>query len=199
MVKFLTDLVIQLISNVGYLGIAIAMTFESACIPIPSEVILPFGGFLVFQGRLTFWGVVFAGTIGGTIGSIVAYLVGLWGGRPFILKYGKYFFVSKQKFDKSVEWFDKYGEVTVFTTRLMPIIRTFISLPAGIAKMNFVKFLVLTFLGSLPWSIVLTYIGVKLGQNWESVSRLFHYADIAVVLFIVVIIIYFTFKNKNKK
>lgn len=177
----LFHMVTGFIARLGYTGIAIGMAIESACIPLPSEIILPFGGYLVSTGRLSFWGTVLAGTIGGTIGSIVAYFVGLWGGRPFLRRYGRYVFFSEKEFAVAERWFRRYGEATVFFTRLMPVIRTFISLPAGIAAMPFGRFVVYTFLGSLPWSILLVYVGRQLGANWEALGPIFHRFDAVIV------------------
>ncbi|MCL6635500.1 MAG: DedA family protein [Peptococcaceae bacterium] len=175
----------------GYWGIGIGMAIESANIPLPSEVILPFGGYLVSTGRLEFYRAVLAGTIGGTVGSALSYYIGLRGGRPFLVKYGRYFGFSVKHLETAERWFARYGEATVFFTRLMPIVRTFISLPAGIAGMNFKKFLIYTFLGSLPWSLLLTYAGVKLGQNWKAIEPWFHRLDVVVALGILAVVGYF--------
>ncbi len=184
------------ISAMGYWGIGIGMAIESANVPLPSEVILPYGGYLVSTGRLEFYRAVMAGTIGGTVGSALSYCLGLWGGRPFLIKYGRYFGFSIKHLDLADRWFGRYGEATVFFTRLMPVIRTFISLPAGIAGMDFKKFLVYTFLGSLPWSILLTYIGLKLGQNWEAIKPWFHRLDVVIVLAILAVVFYIWKKRK---
>lgn len=170
------------IAAMGYWGIGIGMAIESANIPLPSEVILPYGGYLVSCGRLEFYRAVMAGTIGGTLGSALSYYIGLKGGRPFLLKYGRYFGFSVKHLETAERWFEQYGEATVFFTRLMPVIRTFISLPAGIAGMNFKRFIAYTFLGSLPWSLLLTYVGLKLGQNWQVIEPWFHRLDVLVVL-----------------
>ncbi|MDN5347664.1 MAG: hypothetical protein PWP65_1228 [Clostridia bacterium] len=185
------------IAALGYWGVGIGMAIESACIPLPSEIILPFGGYLVSTGELSFWGTVLAGTAGGTVGSIVAYYVGLYGGRPFLKKYGRYVFFSEKEFAVAERWFQRYGELTVFFTRLMPVIRTFISLPAGIAAMPFGRFVVYTFLGSLPWSILLVYAGVKLGQNWEALTPLFHRFDSVIIALIIAGVIFFLWKKRG--
>lgn len=180
-----------IIAALGYWGVGIGMAIESANIPLPSEVILPFGGYLVYAGRLDFWGTVLAGTVGGTLGSIGSYYLGSKGGRPFLRKYGHYIGVSDRNLAIADRWFDRYGEATVFFTRLMPIIRTFISLPAGIARMNFRKFVIYTFLGSLPWSILLVYVGYALGQNWQAIKPWFHRMDFLVASIIGVGLIYY--------
>lgn len=198
MVHNLSVALISFISSLGYAGIMIAMFFESACIPLPSEVILPFAGFLAYQGKITMIGAIVFGTLGGLIGSVFMFYIGLYGGRPLVKKYGKYVLIDEKKFDVAEKWFNNYGDLTVFFTRIMPVVRTFISLPAGIARMNFGKFIFYTFLGSIPWSILLVYIGYKLGQNWEELGPIFHYMDYLIVVLIAALIIYFIVKNINK-
>lgn len=187
----------EVIAAFGYWGVAVGMAIESACIPLPSEIILPFGGYLVSIGRLEFWGTVLAGTAGGTIGSIVAYLAGLWGGRPFLKKYGRYIFFSEKEFAVAERWFQRYGEATVFFTRLLPVIRTFISLPAGIAGMPFGRFVIYTFLGSLPWSIALVYAGKVLGNNWNALSPYFHRFDLILGLGILVLLFLYLWHRRH--
>ncbi len=180
-----------MIAALGYWGVGIGMAIESANIPLPSEVILPFGGYLVHTGRLDFWGTVMAGTVGGTLGSIGSYYLGIKGGRPFLHKYGRYIGISERKLVLADYWFARYGEATVFFTRLLPIVRTFISLPAGIARMNFKKFVIYTFLGSLPWSILLVYVGYALGQNWQAIKPWFHRLDFLVAALLGMLLLYY--------
>ncbi|MEW6541494.1 MAG: DedA family protein [Bacillota bacterium] len=184
MTAWLDRLFLQLteaVAALGYWGVAIGMALESANIPLPSEIILPFGGFLASQGHLSFWGVVLAGTIGGTAGSSVSYFIGSVGGRPLVLRYGRYVGLGPEKLNLADRWFARYGEATVFLTRLVPVVRTFISLPAGISRMNFKRFVVYTFAGSLLWSIALTYVGFALGENWHELKPWFHRLDVVVV------------------
>lgn len=188
----------NVISAMGYWGVFFGMAIESANIPLPSEVILTFGGYLVSIGRLEFYRTVMAGTLGGMLGSVLSYYLGVWGGRPFLAKYGKYVGFSMQHLDLAEKWFAKYGEATVFFTRMLPIIRTFISLPAGIAKMHFGKFLLYSFLGSLPWSLLLVYIGLKLGENWQLVETWFHRLDVVLVLVIIIIIIAYFWRKRRQ-
>lgn len=190
MVESLINAVIFVLDKLGYVGIFFGMALESACIPIPSEAILPFGGYLSFTGRLNLIAMILIGTIGGTVGSIGAYYLGKLGGRPLVEKYADKLRISKSKIEKSDEYFNKYGEKIVFFSRLLPIIRTFISLPAGISKMEFKKFTIYTFLGSLIWSVLLGYIGYKMGENWIMIRSWFHMADIAVVICIVGFVVY---------
>ncbi len=177
----LSAFVIWIISTLGYTGIVLAMAIESACIPLPSEVIMPFSGYLVSQGRFTLWGVSLAGAVGCTLGSAIAYGVGACGGRPFILKYGRYILISAHELDRADRWFARYGMSATFISRLLPVIRTFISLPAGIARVPFGRFLAYAFLGSLPWSWVLAYVGFLLGEHWERVGGILHSLDIVIV------------------
>ncbi len=181
----LAHFVTYIISTLGYPGVALAMAIESACIPLPSEIIMPFSGFLVSTGTFTLLGVTIAGTIGGLIGSLAAYALGHWGGegavRDVIRKYGKYVFIKEKEFDHSIVWFDKYGSTITFTSRLLPVIRTFISLPAGIAHMPIVPFIVYTTLGSAIWTLLLGYLGMVLGSNWHTLGNYFHGLDLAIV------------------
>lgn len=179
-------MVIGIISETGYFGITILMALESACIPIPSEIIMPFSGFLVFKGQFILWLVVVLGAVGNLIGSWLAYWIGFYGGRPLIEKYGRYFLVSQDDLNQADKWFRKYGQSTVFFSRLLPVIRTFISLPAGISRMNFKKFSFYTLAGSLPWSFALAYAGVIMGENWlhlEIYFRKFQWVIGALIVF----------------
>jgi membrane protein DedA with SNARE-associated domain len=190
MISHILDLVAQWITGVeqsmGLPGIALLMAIESACIPLPSEIIMPFAGYLVVKGSFTIWEAGLAGAFGCVLGSWVAYFVGMYGGRPFAQKYGKYFLLNIQDLNFADQLFIKYGEIITFVSRLMPIIRTFIALPAGIARMNFWRFSIYTFLGSLPWCVALAYLGRKLGENWPTLRTKFHQIDALVVCLIIV-------------
>jgi membrane protein DedA with SNARE-associated domain len=193
--SWLATLVIKVISGSGYLGITGLMALESACVPIPSEIVMPFAGYLVTAGQFSLLWVIIFGAIGNLIGSIIAYWVGVYGGRPFIGKYGKYLLIKKEELDKADKFFTKYGSLSVFFSRLLPIVRTFISLPAGIAKMPFWKFSFYTFIGSLFWSAVLAYIGVFLGSNWQNIEIYFREFDWLIGILLLVGIIYFIYKK----
>lgn len=160
------------------------MAIESAAIPLPSEIIMPFAGYLVSQGKFTLLGITLAGSIGSVVGSVLAWWVGLKGGRKFIEKYGKYVLLSSHDLNLADNFFKKYGVAAVFFSRMLPVVRTFISLPAGIAKMNLSKFIIYTFLGSLPWCLLLGYIGKKLGDNWDTLGVYFHKFDLAIGIII---------------
>jgi len=189
----------SVISTLGYPGIVLLMAIESACIPLPSEVIMPFAGFLVYTGRFSsLWLVATMGAIGCNLGSVLAYEVGAYGGRPLIEKYGRYILMSKHDLERSDHFFQRYGSITVFLGRLLPVIRTFIALPAGIARMPRGKFHLYTFLGSWPWCYVLAYAGFKLGERWDSDPRLkqwFHRFDLAIVLVLVAGILWFVWSH----
>ena len=169
-----------IITSSGYPGITLLMAIESACIPLPSEIIMPFSGYLVSRGEMNLWGVGIAGAVGCVLGSLVAYWVGMYGGRPLIEKYGRYILLSRHDLDLADRWFAKYGEAIVFISRLLPAIRTFIAFPAGVARMNLTKFIIYTFAGSLPWCLALAYAGQKLGEQWnkdDTLKTWFHRFD----------------------
>lgn len=200
-VEFVSLFAINLIGSLGYWGVFIGMTLESACIPLPSEIIMTFSGFVVWQGNtnMTLWGITLIGALGNLFGSLIAYTVGLKGGRPLLEKYGKYILITHKNLETADKWFDKYGYEAVLISRVLPGIRTFISLPAGITHMNLKKFITYTFLGSLPWCFVLGYIGVQLGPQWEIISKYFHILDILVIIGIIGFIGYIIYKYQYKK
>ena len=179
----LSSFIIATISTLGYSGIVLLMAIESACIPLPSEIIMPFSGYLVSRGEMNLWAVAIAGAVGCVVGSLVAYWVGMYGGRPVIEKYGRYILLSRHDLDLADRWFAKYGEAIVFISRLLPAIRTFIAFPAGVARMNLTRFVIYTFAGSLPWCLGLAYIGQKLGEQWDKDDTLktwFHRFDFVI-------------------
>lgn len=196
-INAITQFIINGISSMGYYGIGVMMAIESACIPLPSEIIMPFAGFLVAQGKFSLFGVALTGALGCVVGSIIAYAVGIWGGRKFIEKYGKYILISHHDLDIADKFFNKYGSSAIFFSRLLPVVRTFISLPAGIAKMNFNKFVIYTFLGSLPWCWALAYLGKKLGDHWDALGVYFHKFDFVIVIIIFLGIIWYIWRHVN--
>ncbi len=182
---WLAGIIINAISELGYAGVALLMAIESANIPLPSEIIMPFSGYLAYTGQFTIFWAGFSGAIGCVIGSIASWAIGYWGGRPLLDKFGKYILISHRDLDRAEFWFKKRGELTVFVGRLLPIIRTYISLPAGIAKMSVWKMSIYTFLGSLPWCIALAWIGKKAGENWDTLGKYFHGFDWAILILII--------------
>ncbi len=180
LLEILASFVISVISSTGYLGVVLLMAIESACIPLPSEVIMPFSGYLVFRGQFDLYWVGAAGAFGCLVGSIPAYYLGLYGGRPLIERYGKYVLIDHHDLDVAERWFARYGDWAIFFSRLLPVIRTFISFPAGVARMNMFRFIVYTVVGSFPWCLGLAYIGMKLGENWSNLEGYFHRFDIVI-------------------
>ena len=184
----LAKVVVGTIALMGYPGVFLLMAVESCGIPMPSEIIMPFSGFVVVEKGLGWVGLVvmtLMGALGNLAGSLAAYWIGAKGGRPLIERYGRYMLISKHDLNMADRWFAKYGEATAFFSRLMPIVRTYISFPAGVARMNVMRFSVYTFLGALPWCAMLTYFGMKMGENWELIREKLHKFDVAVGVLIV--------------
>jgi membrane protein DedA with SNARE-associated domain len=192
------DLVTQVYDAVGYLGVALWVAIESVIIPIPSELVLPFAGFLVGTGDAiepltgrpwSYWLVVLAGTIGATAGALVAYAIGAWGGRPIVARWGRFVGITGADLDRAEAFFARYGEAASFFGRMVPVIRSLVSFAAGVARMPIGRFLVFSFLGSLPFTAVLVFAGVQLGANWESIGgviKQFEYVIAAVLLIVVI-------------
>jgi membrane protein DedA with SNARE-associated domain len=173
-VAFLVHFVTSVIQAGGYPGVAALMGIESACIPLPSEIIMPFAGYLVYLKHLNLWWTATAGAIGCNLGSVVAYWIGAKGGRPLVERYGRWVLMSNHDLDRMTEYFTKYGSITVLIGRLLPVVRTFIAFPAGIARMPQGKFHLYTFIGSWPWCLALAYAGMKLGEQWDDPHSKFH-------------------------
>ena len=197
LIEYLAGFVIDIISALGYVGVFLAMAIESACIPLPSEIIMPFSGYLVFTGEFNLLLVGVVGALGNLGGSLAAYWVGARGGRPLIEKYGKFVLLSHHDLDLADRWFARYGRSTVVFTRLLPVIRTFISFPAGMSRMKLSTFSFYTFLGALPWSIFLAYVGFKLGENWDTLGGYFRKADILIGVLIVVVLALYIWRHLN--
>ncbi len=199
-IDFLAWLVVLVISFSGYAGVFILMLVESCGVPMPSEVIMPFAGFLVFDGQFNFWWLVLIGTFGNLVGSLLAYYIGLRGGRPAIEKYGRYVLISKHDLDLADRWFLRWGNATIFFGRLLPVVRTYVSFPAGVAKMNLKKFSLYTFAGALPWSVLFAWLGVKLGANWELVRQKLHTFDLAISIAVLLLIVLYIWRHlKNRR
>lgn len=182
-VKFIEETV----SSLGPFGVVLLMAIESANIPLPSEAILPFAGYLVSNGVMNFHVAAFAGAIGCVVGSVPSYFIGYFGGRPFVEKYGKWMLISKKDLEMADRWSQKYGDMAFFICRMLPVVRTFISTPAGILRANFPKFVIFTFIGSLVWSYFLVYVGLKLGQHREAFKAIWHKFDYAIVAIILIL------------
>lgn len=199
MLEAVFNAVVNFLGQFGYWGIALGMALESACIPLPSEIVLPFGGFLAATGEITLVEAILAGQVGGLAGSILAYWVGRSGGRTLLERYGKYILISTKEMETADRWFADRGEATVFLARLLPGVRTFISLPAGISGMNFGRFLFYSFLGMLPWSFAFTYAGYRLGQNWNLVREYLHRFDYAVIAILVLAVAWFVWHKLRSR
>jgi membrane protein DedA with SNARE-associated domain len=195
---FIDDIVIPFLNNlygaVGYVGVMIAMAIESAMIPLPSELILPYAGFLVSdasqvepltQGPWTYWIVVVVATIGNTIGSVIGYFIGAWGGRPFLERYGRYLLIRPHEIELADRFFQRYGAATAFFSRLLPIVRTFISVPAGVARMPLGKFIVYSTAGAFIWSMLLVFAGQQLGARWVEIRHALEPFDLAIAVLVV--------------
>ena len=191
----LHQLITAFMDSMGYFGVMLLMAIESACIPLPSEVIMPYAGFLVSMGRFTLPLVATVGAIGCNVGSILAYEIGAYGGRPMVERYGRYILLNAHDLDIADRFFQRHGSWAIFLGRLLPVIRTFIALPAGIAKMPRVRFHVYTFLGSWPWCYALAYIGMKLGQHWDVLGKYFHRFDVVIGAVLVIGIAWFVWSH----
>ncbi len=191
--------VISVISTLGYFGVMMLMAIESACIPLPSEVIMPFSGYLVHTGQFNLWLLAFMGALGCNLGSLVAYEIGYHGGRPLVERFGSYIFLNQHDLDLTDRFFARFGDVTVLISRMLPVVRTFIALPAGIARMPRFRFHIYTFAGSFPWCLGLAYLGMKAGEHWNYLGKYFHQFDKVIGALILIGIIWFVWSHwKNR-
>ncbi len=196
-----------LYSQLGYVGVVIAMTIESAAIPIPSELILPFAGWSVARALAepltgsawTYWGAVIAGVTGNTIGSLISYGIGAYGGRPLVMRYGRYVLLSAHDVEMAERWFARYGEATVFFSRMLPIVRTFISVPAGIARMPLWRFLLFSVLGAIPWVMLLVWGGMVLGDHWLDIKHSLRGLDYVVAAAIALLVGIFVWRHVRRR
>jgi len=195
----LVDAARELYDAIGWPGVVFLMAIESACIPFPSEIIMPLAGWFLIEDRghgaeyLLLAG--FFGALGNMMGALVAYYAGVWGGRPFLERYGRWVLITPKELDTADRWFRKYGEIAVFASRLIPVVRTFISLPAGIARMNVWRFAMLSFVGSFPWSLALAWAGYLLGDHWEDLTEWFRPVSIPIALAVLVAAVYFVYRR----
>jgi membrane protein DedA with SNARE-associated domain len=185
----------SIVAATGYSGIALLMAIESACIPLPSELIMPFAGYLVYEGSMNLLWVATAGAIGCNLGSLVAYEIGYYGGRPLVEKYGRWILMGGRELDWADRFFHRWGYLAVLIARMLPVVRTFIALPAGIARMPRGRFHVYTFLGSWPWCFLLAYLGLKLGENWRTLGKYFHQLDLIIGIALAAGIIWFVWSH----
>lgn len=190
---------LNLVSNLGYWGVFIVTILENLIPPIPSEVILPFTGFLVFKGEMMFWLVVLAATLGNLVGALFFYYVGAYGGRWFLIKYGRYLGFKEQDIDRGDVWFDKHGKAVVLFGRMVPIVRSVISIPAGISKMPLIQFISYSLIGSAIWNIALVYFGFVAGEHWPTVSEYFKEYETAVEILLAILLAWYIVKRLRRK
>ena len=202
MIEIFSNFIIHFIQTTGYFGVFVLMTLESALIPLPSEVTMPFAGSLVSSGVFNFWILAFVGALGNLAGSLLAFWLGYLGEEKvlqFIRTKGKYALIREKEFVHATSLFASHGDVIVFVSRLLPAVRTYISLPAGVTRMAKKKFVAYTFIGSLIWSVLLTYVGVVLGDNWRKITPLFHYFDVAVIATALILAGYYLLRKLYRK
>lgn len=195
----ITDILVELataiIAKTGVIGLILLMAAESMILPIPSEAVMPFAGFLWFDGRLTVWQILISSTLGSLIGSLISYYIGLWYGEAFIRRWGKYVLLNEHHLQQTSEFFARYGEGTVFMSRFIPIVRHLISIPAGVGKMNLAKFIIYTAIGATAWNMLLAWVGYKLNSNWHTIGRYTHIFDIIIIVAIIGGALYLWYKK----
>ena len=191
----MTEFVMNLISSYGYIGMFLGMVLEAVIIAIPSEFILATGGILASKGIFSFFGAFITGLLGSVFCAIIIYLMGYFGGKPFVKKYGKYFFMKEEDLEKSDSWFNKYGMISALIGRNFPIVRTLISLPIGIMRLSFIKFVIYTTIGSIPWTLLFVFVGYELGENWIILNTVIKYMKIPIRVILAFIIIRFIYKK----
>ncbi|KKT20070.1 MAG: hypothetical protein UW03_C0010G0014 [Candidatus Peregrinibacteria bacterium GW2011_GWA2_43_8] len=197
--EFLAEYITGFMESTGYITVFFGMIMESMVFPVPSEAIMPFAGFLIAEGRFSFLGVIGISTLGSIVGSLISYFIGLYGGRPFVNKFGKYVLLDQEELNLTERFFRKHGEATIFISRFIPVVRHLISLPAGLAKMNLWKFVILTVLGAGLWNAFLAYVGFYLKQNWEVVMKYSRIVDIVVLVILAVLVGMFVRRGWRKK
>ena len=199
LVSYISEWALEVIRKTGYAGIFLLSALESAAIPIPSEVVIPFSGFLAVSGRFNIWLIILTATLANLAGSIVLFWIGRSGGRWILERYGKYVFIHKHDMERGDKWFAKYGNKAVFWSRMLPVVRTFISLPAGVSEINFSRFCLLTLLGSLPWNASLAFVGYKAGENWNVLHDYFRSVDVVILTLVVVFACWYVWRHlKNR-
>jgi membrane protein DedA with SNARE-associated domain len=192
--EWIAQTAVAIISVSAYPGIFFLMMLESMFFPVPSEAVLPFAGFMLFDGQLSWPEVIFFATLGSLVGSVISYAIGYYGGKSFILKFGKYLLLKESHLELSERFFDKHGQLTIFIARFIPVVRHFISIPAGAGKMNFLKFCLYTIAGAGLWNSFLTFLGYKLKEHWQTVMAYSHYIDMTIVLVLSIAVIYYLYK-----
>ncbi|MBI2658100.1 DedA family protein [Candidatus Woesearchaeota archaeon] len=198
-VEKLVEYITYGISASGYFGIFILMALESMIAPVPSEVVMPFAGYLALQGKFNFWLALLASSLGSIFGSLVSYYTGVYGGRPFVLRFGKYLLLDEEHLDWTEKWFRKQGSKTIFISRFIPVVRHLISIPAGIAGMPMPKFLAYTFVGASAWNFILLYAGFRLGSHWDRIHEYSRQLDILFIAAVALFFAWFLWKHSKKR
>jgi len=193
--EFLIAYITAIIHKIGYFGIFILMVLESMIAPVPSEAVMPFAGFLVYSGKFNLFLTILASSIGSIIGSLLSYYIGFYGGRPFVMKLGRYLFLEEAQLDFTINFFKKYGAITIFISRFIPVVRHLISIPAGVGRMGIKKFVFYTLAGATLWNSFLIYVGMKLGENWQSISKYTEQLDILILVLIILAVIYYVYMH----
>jgi membrane protein DedA with SNARE-associated domain len=196
--EIISNFIVETMKQTGYLGLFVLMTLESALMPIPSEIVMPFAGYLVYLGHFDLTLVVIISSLANLVGSWIGYFLGIKIGRKFVLKYGRYLLIKKEHVNKAEKWMNKHGAKVILASRNMPAIRTIIPLPSGILRVNFVKFSIFTFIGSIPWNFLLTYTGYILGEKWYEIKNYTQIIDLILIFAIIFIIIFLIIKYKRK-
>lgn len=201
LITILTSFIVHVISTLGYPGVALLMGIESAAIPLPSEIIMPFAGFLASEGRFNLFALAIAGGVGSAVGSALTYWIGKVGGRPLVERYGKYVLISAHDIEIADKFFARFGNISTFIGRLLPVVRTFISIPAGIAKVPFWPFVLYSFIGSAFWSYLLAYFGFKLGPAWMQLRERAHWVDTMIIILLALFCVWWVYRHfaRNKK
>jgi len=196
--EFIAEHATNLIAQGGYLMVGFLMALESMIAPVPSEAVMPFAGFLIFEGKFTFFGTILSSTLGSIIGSLISYYMGSLGGRPFVLRFGKYLLLDVHHLEATERFFGKWGDKTIFVSRFIPVVRHLISIPAGVGKMKLTKFCLYTILGAACWNGFLAWVGFKLKTRWDEVMKYSHVIDIVVVGAMLLTIIYLVYQQKKR-
>ena len=197
--EFLIAYITAIIHKIGYFGIFILMVLESMIAPVPSEAVMPFAGFLVYSGKFNLFLTILASSIGSIIGSLLSYYIGFYGGRPFVMKLGRYLFLEEAQLDFTINFFKKYGAITILISRFIPVVRHLISIPAGVGRMGIKKFVFYTLAGATLWNSFLIYVGMKLGENWQSISKYTEQLDILILVLIILAVIYYVYMHTKRK
>lgn len=198
-VEKLIGIIVNGISAAGYFGVFVLMALESMIAPVPSEVVMPFAGYLVLQNKMNFWAALLASSLGSIFGSVLSYYMGLYGGRAFVLKYGKYLLVEEWHLKWTENWFSRQGDKTILISRFIPVVRHLISVPAGMAKMSMQKFLMYTLIGASIWNFILLYAGLKLGSHWDKIHKYSKQLDYIFVAVIILFVVYYFWKHSKRK